>query len=207
MRELTKRQEEIYQFLVDYTAERGYPPAIRDITRHFGFRSPKAAVDHLAALERKGFIKRERELSRAIEITSGPGRKAGGRTFEVPLVGRIAAGEPLLAVENIEETMTLDGGLIEGEGTFMLRVVGDSMIGAHIEEGDYIMVKPQETARAGEIVVALVGDEATVKRFFPEGARVRLQPENDRYEPIIVDASADDFRLVGRVVGLVRRMG
>jgi repressor LexA len=189
---------------VEYVEERGYPPAIRDITRHFGFRSPKAAVDHLAALERKGYIKRAPELSRAIEIPARSARR--GRTFEAPLVGRIAAGEPLLAVENVEDTLTLDTALFQGEGTFLLRVVGDSMIEAHIAEGDYLVVNPQETAAPGDIVVALVGDEATVKRFFPEGGRVRLQPENPRYRPILVDSDSETFRIVGKVVGLVRRV-
>lgn len=209
MRNLTERQEEIYAFLIEYIEERGFPPSIRDITKRFGFKSPKAAADHLAALERKGFIKRERELSRAIEIPARTARAARERernTIDLPLVGRIAAGEPILAVENVDEVLTLDSSLVHGDGTFLLRVVGDSMIDAHIQEGDFIVVKPQETAAAGEIVVALVGDEATVKRFFPEDGRVRLQPENPRHAPIIVDPASDEFRVVGRVVGLVRKM-
>ncbi|MFN0150285.1 MAG: transcriptional repressor LexA [bacterium] len=209
MRNLTERQEEIYAFLIEYIEERGFPPSIRDITKRFGFKSPKAAADHLAALERKGFIKRERELSRAIEIparTAAAARERERNTVDLPLVGRIAAGSPILAVENVDEVLTLDSSLVHGDGTFLLRVVGDSMIDAHIQEGDFIVVKPQESAIAGEIVVALVGDEATVKRFFPEEDRVRLQPENPRHAPIIVDPASEEFRIVGRVVGLVRKM-
>jgi repressor LexA len=231
MRSLTERQEEIYTYLLEYLDERGYPPSIRDIMRAFGFKSPKAAADHLAALERKGFIRRAPELSRAIEVPARNAAIAAARNgargllgaydpsatstlagrglahaVEVPLVGRIAAGEPLLAVENIEDVLTLDGSLLPADGSFLLRVVGDSMIGAHIVEGDYILVKPQESADPGEIVVALIGGEATVKRLFPEGERVRLQPENPRHKPILVARDSDDFRVVGRVVGVVRRL-
>jgi repressor LexA len=224
MKDLTNRQQEIFDFLVEFVQDRGYPPSIRDITRQFGFRSPKAAADHLAALERKGFIQRTPELSRALSIrghsASRDGRGARsaheprdprtGRlrpaAVHLPLVGRIAAGQPLLAVENIEEVLTLDGGFVQEEGAFVLRVVGDSMIDAHIAEGDFIIVKPQDSAAAGEIVVALVGEEATVKRFFPEGDRVRLQPENARLAPIYVTRDDPEFRVVGRVVGLVRKM-
>jgi repressor LexA len=209
MRDLTDRQEAIYNYLLEYIDERGYPPAIRDIMRHFGFRSPKAAADHLAALERKGFIRRAPELSRAIEVqarTAPAARARRARAVEVPLVGRIAAGEPLLAEENIEEVMTVDANLLPAEGSFLLRVVGDSMIDAHIVEGDYILVKPQDDAEPGEIVVALIGNEATVKRFFPEGDRVRLQPENPRHKPILVEQDDDEFRIVGKVIGVLRRL-
>jgi repressor LexA len=215
MKDLTGRQQEIFDFLVEFVQDRGYPPSIRDITRQFGFRSPKAAADHLAALERKGFIQRTPELSRALSIRGDASSRATrdrrtGRaraaTVQLPLVGRIAAGQPLLAVENIEEVLTLDGGFVQEEGAFLLRVVGDSMIDAHITEGDFIIVKPQDSAAAGEIVVALVGEEATVKRFFPEGDRVRLQPENARLAPIYVTRDDPEFRVVGRVVGLVRKM-
>jgi repressor LexA len=215
MKDLTGRQQEIFDFLVEFVQDRGYPPSIRDITRQFGFRSPKAAADHLAALERKGFIQRTPELSRALSIRGDVSSRAArdrrtGRaraaTVQLPLVGRIAAGQPLLAVENIEEVLTLDGGFVQEEGAFLLRVVGDSMIDAHITEGDFIIVKPQDSAAAGEIVVALVGEEATVKRFFPEGDRVRLQPENARLAPIYVTRDDPEFRVVGRVVGLVRKM-
>jgi repressor LexA len=215
MKDLTGRQQEIFDFLVEFVQDRGYPPSIRDITRQFGFRSPKAAADHLAALERKGFIQRTPELSRALSIRGDVSSRAArdrrtGRaraaTVQLPLVGRIAAGQPLLAVENIEEVLTLDGGFVQEEGAFLLRVVGDSMIDAHITEGDFIIVKPQDSAAAGEIVVALVGEEATVKRFFPEGDRVRLQPENTRLAPIYVTRDDPEFRVVGRVVGLVRKM-
>jgi repressor LexA len=204
VRGLTDRQQEVYRFVVDFVDDRGYPPSIRDITRHFGFRSPKAAADHLAALERKGFIRRAPELSRAIEIPARLAKTAGAaRAVSVPLVGRIAAGAPLLAVENIDDTLVLDSAFVRGDGAFFLRVVGDSMVDAHIVDGDLILVKPQETAQPGEIVVALIGHEATVKRYFPEEGRVRLQPENPRLAPIYAGPD-DDFRLIGRVIGLVR---
>jgi len=201
MRRLTSRQQEIYDYLSRHLEEQGYPPTLREICTEFGMKSTRAASDHLQALEKKGYITRTRDRSRGIEL-KGPRPAANGQS--VPLVGRIAAGEPLLAQENISERITLDPEFLKGEGNFLLEVQGESMIDAHICPGDYILVKPQDAARNGEIVVALIEDEATVKRFEKKGDRVRLIPENATMEPIEVKYPRT-LKILGIVVGLIRR--
>jgi repressor LexA len=201
-RDLTARQREIYDFLVEYAEENGYPPTLREICHRFGMASTRAASDHLKALDRKGFIGRSPDLSRAIRF---PLRTAERPGRSVPLVGRIAAGAPLLAVENIVDRFTLDESLARTEGSFMLEVQGESMIGVHILPGDYIIVKPQNDARDGDIVVALLGEEATVKRLERKGSRIRLIPENPDMDPIPVP-DPEDLRILGIVTGLVRKM-
>ena len=165
-------------------------------------KSTRAASDHLLALERKGYITRARDRSRGIELM-GPRPSSVGQS--VPVVGRIAAGEPLLAQENILDRVTLDPNFIKGEGNFMLEVQGESMIEAHICPGDYILVKPQENARTGQIVVAMIDDEATVKRLERKGDKVRLLPENKTMEPIEIPYSRQ-LQIIGIVVGLIRRI-
>jgi repressor LexA len=201
-RPLTARQNEILEYLRGEIDRRGLPPTIREIGDEFGIRSTKGVEDHLAALERKGFIRRERGKSRAIEIKNRPDLR-GARV--VPLIGRIAAGNPVLAVENHEGTFILDEDLVGAGDNFLLRVVGDSMVKAGILDGDLVVVRQQKTARNGEIVAARVGDEATVKRFQKDGGAVTLVPENDAYEPIVVDPSSE-FELLGKVVGVYRRI-
>ena len=199
--DLTKRQQEIFDFIKRYSAANGYPPTVRDIGKAVGLASSSTVHAHLANLERIGLLRRDPTKPRAIELLD---RAAAGMRGLVkpglPLVGQVAAGQPIVAEEQIEEyiqTPPFAGG---DDGEFLLRVRGDSMIEVGILEDDLVVVRPQETATDGEIVVALVGDEATVKRFFQETDHVRLQPENSKMEPI----RSKEVRVLGRVVGLMR---
>lgn len=203
MKNLTDRQKEIYQFLVEYFREQGYPPTIREIGFRFGIRSTKGVVDHLTALERKGFIKRAVGKSRALVLNYMEDEAADAG---VPLVGRVAAGPLMLASENIEERFVVDPAFLKSNDEFLLRIHGESMIDAHIADGDLVLVRPAQEAAEGEIVVALVGDEATVKYFHRAGGRVELRPANRRMKPIRVGAGDEEFRIVGRVVALFRQM-
>jgi repressor LexA len=202
--QLTDRQNMALSFIRSSIEERGYPPTIREIGAHMGIRSTNGVNDHLKALERKGYVVRDELKSRAIRPAD-----MHDNLIDVPLLGRIAAGSPILATENVEDTVRIDSFLLGNHRqVFALRVVGQSMIGDGIHDGDYIFVKKQITARPGEIVVVLVEDEATVKRFYPEGDRIRLQPSNPGMEPIYVHR--DDFRstsVLGVVVGMYRQMG
>jgi repressor LexA len=203
---LTDRQRSILDFLGDFLRENGYPPTIREIAGHFDLRSPRGVQDHLEALERKGYIRRARERSRGIELLELGARRApaGSNVLRLPLIGKVAAGMPVLSEENIEEWIEVDASFAAREGNFLLKVVGDSMVDAHILDGDTIVVSPQETARDGEIVVALVDDEATVKTFYKEPGGIRLQPENARLEPIWVPAGSAEVRIIGKVVAVMR---
>ena len=203
---LTDRQRSILDFLGDFLRENGYPPTIREIAGHFDLRSPRGVQDHLEALERKGYIRRARERSRGIELLELGARRAstGNNVLRLPLIGKVAAGMPVLSEENIEEWIEVDASFAAREGNFLLKVVGDSMVDAHILDGDTIVVSPQETARDGEIVVALVDDEATVKTFYKEPGGIRLQPENARLEPIWVPAGSAEVRIIGKVVAVMR---
>jgi repressor LexA len=201
--DLTKRQQEIFDFIKRYTAEFGYPPTVRDIGSAVGLASSSTVHAHLSNLERRGMLRRDPTKPRAIELLD---RAAAGMRAVIspglPLVGHVAAGQPIVAEENIEEyiqTPEFAGG---GDGSYLLRVRGESMKDVGIMEGDLVVVKPQDTAEDGEIVVALVGEEATVKRFFQESDHVRLQPENAEMEPI----RSRDVRVLGRVVGLMRNI-
>ena len=202
MQRLTSRQQDIYTYLNRHLEEHGYPPTLREICSEFGMRSTRAASDHLHALERKGFISRTRDRSRGIELMGARPSTAG---TSVPQVGKIAAGMPLLAQENIQDRMTLDPGFLKGDGNFLLEVQGDSMIEAHICSGDFIIVRPQEQAKNGDIVVAMIEDEATVKRLERRGDKVLLVPENRNMQPIVIE-NTRLLRIVGIVVGLIRRM-
>ncbi|GJM44145.1 MAG: LexA repressor [Gemmatimonadota bacterium] len=199
---LTTRQAEILDHLRDEIDEKGRPPTIREIGEAFGIRSTKGVEDHLAALERKGFIKREKGKSRAIEVSDRPDLR-GARL--VPLLGDIAAGAPILAVENHAGSFILDESIVGNGETFLLRVQGDSMQDASILDGDLVVVRVQSTARSGEIVAARLGEEATVKRLHRSGDQITLLPENDAYEPIVVDPH-DDFHILGRVVSIIRQI-
>ena len=207
---LTGRQQEIWDFLVDYVDRHGYPPTVREIGDAVGLASPSTVHAHLANLERAGLLKRDPTKPRALEL-SGRGPREAPRREEarrtLPLVGEIAAGGPLLAEDNIEEYLAVPE-LIERRGAdFLLRVKGDSMIEAGILDGDVVVVKRQQSAENGDVVVALAGadetaDEATVKRFFHESGRIRLQPENAALEPIY----ADHVQIVGKVTGVFRAL-
>lgn len=205
--DLTKRQQEIFDFIKRYSADYGYPPTVRDIGKAVGLASSSTVHAHLTNLEKLGLMRRDPTKPRAIEMLDRVSESVveNVRSFVspgLPVVGNVAAGQPLLAEENIEEYMQVPevAGGGGGTGEYVLRVRGESMIDAGILEGDYVVVRPQETATDGEIVVALVGEEATVKRFFRESDHVRLQPENKTMEPI----RSTDVRIMGRVVGLFR---
>jgi repressor LexA len=209
---LTGRQQEIWTFLTHYVDEHGYPPTVREIGEAVGLASPSTVHAHLANLERAGLIKRDPTKPRALELRRDPkpepSRAAAPEdVHRLPLVGEIAAGGPLLAEQNVEDYLAVPEPLARGGEEFLLRVKGDSMVNAGILEGDIVVVRRQQTARNGEIVVALAGqdesaDEATVKRFFRENGRVRLQPENDAHEPIY----ADHVQILGVVTGVFRAL-
>ena len=214
---LTQRQRDILDFISTQIDRRGYPPTLREIGEHFGIRSTNGVSDHLKALEKKGFLAREDLKSRAMRPVGSDGSTTTARTplglgqemVEVPLIGRVAAGQPLLAVENVEDTVVVDRFFIgTHREVFALRVVGESMIEDGIFDGDYVFVKKVATANRGDIVVAMIEGEATVKRYFPEGEVIRFQPANARMEPIYV--RREDFRsvdIIGVVVGVYRKMG
>lgn len=212
MQGLTKRQEQTLAFIRHSINERGYPPTLREIGEHMGIKSTNGVNDHLRALERKGYLRREDMKSRALKLVDDPKLKpvpsSSDDLIEVPVVGRVAAGAPLLAEENVVDTVRIDKMLVRGgKDVFGLRVAGDSMIDAGIFSGDYIFVKKQATADRGEIVVALIGDEATVKYYYPERDYVRFQPANAQMAPILVRAT--DFKptmLLGKVIGVFRKI-
>jgi len=207
-KELTKRQQEIYDFIRKYSAKYGYPPTVRDIGKAVGLASSSTVHAHLANLEKAGLLRRDPSKPRAIEMLDRATTVAADALRSVvkpnglPLVGNVAAGQPILAEENIEDYVSVPELAGGEEGEYVLRVRGDSMKNAGILEGDYVVVRPRDTAADGEIVVALVGEEATVKRFFKEADHVRLQPENETLEPI----RSRDVRVLGRVVGVFRQV-
>jgi repressor LexA len=198
---LTKRQQEIFDFVKRYVAEHGYPPTVRDIGKAIGLASSSTVHAHLANLEKLGLLRRDPTKPRAIEVIKDKAKQAVAPAG-LPVVGQVAAGQPVLADENIEEYVPVPGIAGGDDGEFVLRVKGDSMKDAGILEGDFVIVRRQETAGDGDIVVALVGEEATVKRFFREDDHVRLQPENETMEPI----RTREAQVLGRVVGLCRRV-
>jgi len=207
--DLTKRQQEIFDFIKRYSNDFGYPPTVRDIGKAVGLASSSTVHAHLANLEKLGLLRRDPSKPRAIEMLD---RARGGveqavenvkslvKPDGLPIVGHVAAGSPILAEENIEEYVPVPPLAGGDSGEYILRIRGESMKNAGMLEGDYVVVRPQEDATDGEIVVALVGEEATVKRFFRETDHVRLQPENETMEPI----RSKDVRVLGRVVGLFR---
>ena len=210
MRDLTTRQRDVLNFMRAFTARHGVPPTVREIGEKFRV-TPRAAFDHLRALERKGMLQRRAgpgRTARALTLSEA----AGGRTpgASVPILGRIAAGQPLLAEENREGELPIAAGALPGapEDHFALRVRGDSMISAHICDGDLVLVRRQDSAQPNDIVVALVesesGDEATVKRFQRDGARVVLKPEHPTMAPIVIDPGERQVRILGKVVGVLR---
>jgi repressor LexA len=201
-KELTKRQREIFDFIGSYLSRHGYPPTVREIGKAVGLHSSSTVHAHLSKLESLGVLRRDPSKPRALEVMVERAKKAV-RPSGLPLVGSIAAGQPILAEENIEDYLEVPDVVGGEDGDYVLRVRGESMKDAGILEGDFVVVRPAERARDGEIVVALVGDdEATVKRFFREKDRVRLQPENKSMKPI----RTRDVRLLGRVVGVFRRV-
>jgi repressor LexA len=210
---LSKRQREIFDFVVAYADKHGYPPTVREIGEAVGLASPSTVHAHLANLERAGYLKRDPTKPRALEVVGRERPAAVGASSaaheaaRLPLVGEIAAGGPLLAEEHIEDYLAVPEPLSAGDEDFLLRVKGDSMIEAGILEGDYVVVHRQQTARDGDIVVALAGDdeaadEATVKRFFRENGRIRLQPENSALDPLY----PTHVHILGKVTGVFRTL-
>jgi len=215
MEELTDRQREILNFIVRETEARGFPPTIREIGEEMDIRSTNGVNDHLKALERKGYLLRGEQQSRSLVPTKrarmvlGLGAKKDSNVVEIPVLGKVAAGAPLLAVENIEDSVRIDSFFLGGGGkeVFALRVQGQSMIEDGIFDGDYLFVRKTPSASPGDIVVALIEDEATVKRFYPEGERIRFQPANASMQPIYVNKA--DFKstmILGLVVGVYRKV-
>ncbi len=200
---LTGKQEQILEFIKDEILKKGYPPSVREICEAVHLKSTSSVHSHLATLEERGYIRRDPTKPRAIEILDDSFTLNMNREMvNVPVIGSIAAGQPLLAEQNIEEYFPIPVELLPNAQTFMLKVKGDSMVNAGIFDGDQIIVEQAQTAENGDIVVALLEDSATVKRFYKENGRYRLQPENDAMEPII----ADQVDIQGRVIGLFRRM-
>ncbi len=216
MEELTERQREILAFIVKETETRGYPPTIREIGEQMPIRTTNGVNDHLKALERKGYLNRGEQQSRSLVPTKrarlllGLGVKKDPTMVEVPVLGKVAAGAPLLATEHMEDSVRIDSFLLGGAGgreVFALRVKGQSMIEDGIHDGDYLFVRKTPSAQPGDIVVALIEDEATVKRYYPEGERIRFQPANATMQPIYVSRS--EFRstmILGQVVGVYRKL-
>ena len=213
--DLTKRQQEIFDFIKRYSAKHGYPPTVRDIGKAVGLASSSTVHAHLANLEKLGLLRRDPSKPRALELLDKASSAVGSAVEEavdnvrsivrpagLPVVGAVAAGQPILAEENIEEYVEVPPVAGGEQGEYVLRIRGESMKDAGILEGDYVVVRKQESAVDGDIVVALVGEEATVKRFFKEADHVRLQPENETMEPI----RSREVRVLGRVVGVLRKV-
>jgi len=199
---LTDRQKAIFEFIQRQITDRGHSPTIREIGEKFGINSTNGVRTHLNALIKKGYLKKERFISRGLELTQSLTEGVG----RLPLVGSVPAGMPIDAIENIEGEIALDLSFLPRGDSFSLTVMGDSMKDAGIFDGDLVLVKKQRVAQKGDIVVAIIDGEATVKRFFPSEKSIRLQPENKDFKPIIVNKKSGEFRIAGKVVGLLRRM-
>ncbi|MDF1545805.1 MAG: transcriptional repressor LexA [bacterium] len=200
--ELTDRQREIFDYIEQRITNQGTSPTVREIGNKFGISSTNGVRQHLSALIKKGYLKKQEFISRGLELA----RPLLGGIGRVPIVGSVPAGVPIDAVENIEGEIAVDLSFLPRNESFTLRVTGDSMKNAGILNGDLVLVQKQSVASKGDIVVAVIGGEATVKRYIPLGKSIKLQPENEEYEPIIVDKQSREFRIAGKVVGLMRRM-
>jgi len=205
--ELTDRQQEFLDFIQEYLGEKGFPPTFREIAKHFNLASTFGVKRHIDALVKKGFLSNESKTSRTLSIISdglNKPKQIFDNLIDVPIVGRVAAGQPILAEENIEGNLLLDSAMIKTKtACFGLKVRGDSMINAGIFEGDLVIVSPQQNAVNGDIIVALLHDEATMKRFIVNENIIYLMPENERYQPIEVN-HREDFSIVGKVIGVFR---
>ena len=209
MKDMTQRQREVLGFMRGFAEKHGAPPTVREIAERFQF-TPRAAFDHLRALERKGMLQRrvtDKRASRTLTLADR-GSERQRRDKDIPILGKIAAGSPIFAVEQREDVIPVRPEWLAAKGgdVFALRVSGDSMIEAHIADGDLVLVRKQTSAVAGDIVAALVDDEATVKRFAVESGTILLKPEHPTMKPIVVDPQRADFRILGKVIGLIREM-
>lgn len=201
MKNLTARQRQVLDFVSSFISEHSYPPSIRDIQKHFKLKSTKGVKDHIDRLVDKGYLHRTDGAARAIGIV---GQSQPVRS--IPVVGKVAAGLPLLAAENIEDYLPVSKSIARSEGMFYLKVKGDSMINAAILDGDLVLVRPQPFVEQGEIAVVLIDDEATVKRFYKKNGRIELHPENPDYDPIIFDSALHDVRIIGKVAAVYREL-
>ena len=203
MSQLTTRQQQVYDFLAGYIADQGYPPTLQEIAGHLQVSGNLGVLRHLQVLERKGLINRSPGSSRSIVLAD----RSRSESLDLPLVGTVQAGLPQLAEEQIETYLAVDSSLVKGKDSFLLRVRGESMIDAHIMPGDLVVVRPQPSAESGEIVVALIDDEATLKRFYREGEEIRLKPENARMKSLIYRERDAQVQIIGKVTGLCRPLG
>jgi repressor LexA len=213
--ELTSRQQEVFDFIKTFIREYGYPPSIREIGQQFQIY-PRAVFDHLKALEKKGYVKRRGSTSRGLEILlfqerlpyplPGESQEREGRSSvrEIPVLGRVAAGKPTLAVEHVDGAVPLPSEWVRGKEVFLLKVKGDSM-SPFILPGDYVVVRSQPAAENGDVVVILVGEEATLKRFFKKGRRIELKPDNERWETLQIEEGKKEIRILGKVIGMFRK--
>lgn len=198
---LTDKQRKVLEFIKDKISTHGSSPTIREIGKYMKISSTNGVRLHISALIKKGYLQKTNFIARGLEITD----MVIPEIRKLPLVGTVPAGMPIDAIENIEGEYAIDNSFLPKGDSFSLRVLGDSMKNAGILDNDIVLVQKQEVARRGEIVVAIIGDEATVKRYYPEGNRIILKPENENYEPIIVDKRSPDFKIAGTVIGLVRK--
>ncbi|MDI6784256.1 MAG: transcriptional repressor LexA [bacterium] len=201
-KKLTDKQQLIFDFITGFSKQMGYPPSIGDISQKFGIKSPKGVVDHLTAIERKGYIKRKPNISRGITIVSKPSVGVLDAVKNVAIIGTIAAGSPLLAEQNITGHLPVPQNVAAGADCFALRVKGDSMIDAGIYDGDYVIARVQNIANNGDIVIALIENEATVKYFYTEDGQIRLQPANNTLGPLYV--SPEEIQIQGKVIAVYR---
>lgn len=202
---ISKKQSEILEYIKNEILNRGFPPSVREICEAVNLKSTSSVHSHLETLEKNGYIRRDPTKPRAIEIVDDNFNLVRRETVNVPIIGKVAAGQPLLAVENVEGYFPIPSEYMPNNKTFMLVVQGDSMVNAGIFNGDYVVVEQQPTAENGQKVVALVDDSATVKTFYKEDGYIRLQPENDAMEPIIVEPD-QTFQILGKVIGVFRFM-
>ena len=201
---ITSRQQMVLNYLADYLERRGFPPTLREIAAYLEITSLKAVERHLKALEKKGYLQRTGGISRAIELV---GRSLSPQVRQVPIVGTVRAGGPELALEDLEGQLAFDSSLVRWADAFFLRVKGESMIEAHIQDGDLALIRPQPGAENGEIVVAMIDNEATLKYFYRENGMVRLQPANSKMKPIVLREGDGELVIIGKMVGLFREEG
>ncbi|MFP4475541.1 MAG: transcriptional repressor LexA [Desulfatibacillaceae bacterium] len=203
MDQLTEKQNAVLHYLVEYTNEYGYPPTVRELCDELGLKSPNSAHFHLKALKEKGYIRVASGKNRGITVLKPP----PGMDGTIPVVGRIAAGVPILAVEHVVDSLSMDRAFFGNQEVFSVRVHGDSMVDAHIQDGDYVVIRVQNVPKNGDIVAALVDDEVTLKYFYKNGDRLELRPANEKYEPFVyTPEDMAELRILGVMVGLVRRV-
>ena len=198
---LTEKQESVLSFVKEHISNHGSAPTIREIGKHMKISSTNGVRLHITALIKKGYLKKNKLIARGLELTTAIAQDIK----RLPLVGSVPAGLPIDAIENIEGEIAFDASFLPKGDTFSLKVIGESMKNIGIYDGDYVLVQKQQTAQKGDIIVAIIGEEATVKKYIPEGKNIKLQPENDSFEPIIVNSKSPDFRIAGKVIGLIRK--